>query len=411
MRLLLLTPHFFPYQNPRAHRWTAIARIWAAQGWEVHAVCSHHPDLGSNTSQDGIFLHPAGFNSVKEAVYHRFPTVPRRGGQEKQGGLSALMEAVNHYALKTWYWPDDAWLWIRPARAKALALLKEHPFDAMVSVSLPFSAHWVAWSIKKQHPNLRWLADIGDPLMQRDHPLNNPWLYQRKNRAAELAVLQAADLVTVTNEGLKRSYLADWPEIKTPLHVIPPVASPAGLTPFEKITPDSHLQLGYFGSFFPKIREPEPMLRFFEQVSQTRKDWTLHIFGPVFEKFRPVFNRFPQLKPQLQFHGTVTREQAVDAMQQMDILVMPGNTTSFQLPSKWADYLVSGKPVLHLLQTPDDPGLDLVNNEPGILSIPLYGQNPLPDLEMLRRQQTGSKWEKLFSPSSIANAYAALLRS
>lgn len=411
MRLLLLTPYFFPYQNPRAHRWTAIARKWAAQGWEVHAVCSHHPDLHGGTSQDGIFLHPAGFNSVKEAVYNRFPAVPRRGEQEKPGRLSSLMEAINRYALKTWYWPDDAWLWIRPAREKALTLLHEMPFDAMVSVSLPFSAHWMARSIKKHHPNLHWLADIGDPLLQKDHPLNNTRLYGKKNRAAELAVLQAADLVIVTNEGLKRSYLEAWPEIQTPLHVIPPVASPAGSAPFEKTTPGSHLQLGYFGSFFLKIREPEPMLRFFEQLSRMRKDWTLHIFGPIFENFQPVFDRFPHLKSHLQFHGTVVREQVVDAMRQMDILVMLGNTTSFQLPSKWADYLVSGRPVLHLMQTPDDPGLEFVKNEPGIFSFPLYGQNPLPDLEMLRKQQTGNEWKNLFSPTTIANAYAALLRS
>lgn len=409
MRLLLLTPHFFPYQNPRAHRWTAIARVWAAQGWEVHAVCSHHPDLRSSKFQDGISLHPAGFNSVKEALYNRFPGLPRRGGQEKPGKLSSWLETVNRNALKTWYWPDDAWLWIRPARKKALTLLQEKPFDAIVSVSLPFSAHWAAMSIKKSYPNLKWLADIGDPLVQKDHPLNNTWLFGKKNRAAELAVLQAADQVTVTNQGLKRIYLEACPEIQPFLHVIPPLASLAESAPFEKMKPNSHLHLGYFGSFFPKIREPEPMLRFFEQVRQTRSDWTLHIFGPIFENFWPVFDRFPHLKPHLQFHGTVAREQVMGAMQQMDILVMLGNTTSFQLPSKWADYLVLGRPVLHLLQTPDDPGLDLVKNVPGVLSFPLCEEKPLPDLDWLGRQETAPVWGDLFSPTTIANTYAALL--
>lgn len=411
MRLLLLTPHFFPYQNPRAHRWTTIARIWAAQGWEVHAVCSKHPELRGETSWNGIFLHPSGFNSAKEAVYNFLPAVPRRGEQGRSGKLSAAMAALNNYALKPWYWPDDAWLWIRPARNKALKLLASHPFDAMVSVSLPFSAHRVAQSLKKQYPNLHWLADIGDPLVQTDHPINNSWLYDKKNRSAERSVLQSADMVTVTNDGLRKAYLAACPGLKTPMQVIPPVASPPAGHIDQKKDPASHLHLGYFGSFFPRIREPEPMLRFFEQVSLLRKDWTLHIYGAVFENFRPVFDRFPELKPHLQFHATVAREQVVAAMRNMDILVMLGNTTSFQLPSKWADYLVSGRPVLHLLQTPDDPGLDLVKNDPGILSIPLYWQNPLPDLRMLCRQQTGSKWKNLFSPATIADAYTALLRS
>jgi hypothetical protein len=407
LRLLLLTPHFFPYQNPRAHRWTAIARVWAAQGWEVHAVCSHHPGLRSSSSHDGVFLHPAGFNSVKEFVYHRFPSVPKRGEKEKPGGLSSLMETVNRFALKTWYWPDDAWLWIQPARIKALALLNEYAFDAMVSVSLPFSAHWVARSMKKRYPHLHWLADIGDPLVQIEHPLNNPWLYGKKNRTAELAVLQGAEMVTVTNEGLRKAYREICPD--APLHVIPPAASPPGAAKFEITEPNSHLQLGYFGSFFPKIREPEPMLRFFEQVRQTRKDWTLHIYGPIFQQFWPVFDRFPHLKSHLQFHGTVARDQVMGAMQQMDILTMLGNTTSFQLPSKWADYLVAGKPVLHLVQTPQDPGLDLVKKAPGVLAFPLYQQYPLPDLDWLSHQKTASGWDDIFSPTTIANTYAALL--
>lgn len=410
MRILLLTPYFFPYQNPRAYRWTAIARQWAEWGWEVHAVCSKHPSGYGEEKWEGVFLHHAGFNSAKEAIYRSFPSVPRRGEPQKGGKLPALMGKLNDLILKPWYWPDDAFLWISPSRKKGMELLARDRFDAIVSVSLPFSAHWAGRSLKKQFPDVKWLADIGDPFVQKDHPLNNAWLYGRKNLAAELSVLQIADLAVVTNEGLKKAYLESYPGLQTPLHCIPPLASPLGPFQEKKEGHGTALNLGYFGSFFPRIREPEAMLRFFEQLLKTRQDWILHIFGPVFENFWPVFDRFSHLKPHLRFHGSVERSEVVTAMRNMDVLIMLGNTTGFQLPSKWADYLASGRPVLHLMQTPDDPGLNLVKNAPGVLSLPLYYHNPLPDLEWLSRQQTGDGWGEMFSPSTIANTYAVLLR-
>ncbi|MDV7396944.1 hypothetical protein RZS08_36435, partial [Arthrospira platensis SPKY1] len=145
-------------------------------------------------------------------------------GQAQPG--SGIFAAANRALLQSWYWPDDAWLWIHPAQKTARQLLKQGNWDALLSVSLPFSAHWIARSLKAQYPTLTWLADIGDPLaLQTDHPLNNPILYQKRNRRAERSVLEKADVATLTNENLRTKYLELFPDLHTPLQVIPPLAS------------------------------------------------------------------------------------------------------------------------------------------------------------------------------------------
>lgn len=411
MRLLLLTPYFHPYQNPRAYRWTAIAKEWARQGWEVHVVCSHHPDILKTAQWEGICLHPAGFNSAKELAYSVFKKMPRRG-ENSPGKSSPFPALLNNLLLRPWYWPDDAWLWIRPARRKALHLMQTQRFDALVSVSLPFSAHWAAKGLKAS----TWLADIGDPFsLQTAHTLNNHLFYRRKNLKAERQVLECANQIVVTNEGMRKAYLEAFPGLTTPIHVIPPLASPGQV---DEKTPEEYagpIQMGYFGSFFRHIREPEPMLRFFEQLAQSRKDWSLHFYGDIFENFRPVFDRFPSLRPHLHFHGIAGREEAGKAMQEMDILVLLGNTSSFQLPSKWADYLLTGKPVLHLMQTPEDPALPMVEHADHVHCFPLFENQDLPDLNLLAGRKPPrdslNEWGQRFSPSAVAAAYAALLRS
>ncbi|MCB0684513.1 MAG: hypothetical protein KDC32_26900, partial [Saprospiraceae bacterium] len=63
---------------------------------------------------------------------------------------------------------------------KARSLQQRHAFDALVSVSLPFTAHWIGRKLKGKFPGLFWLADTGDPFaLQPLHPLNNQALYRR----------------------------------------------------------------------------------------------------------------------------------------------------------------------------------------------------------------------------------------
>jgi len=406
MRLLLLAPHFLPYANPRAYRWSAIARELARQGWEVHVVCSRYPGRPRKESWHDVHLHRAGFNSVREWIYSIRGNLPRRG-QPGQGKLAPWALQLNNALLKSWYWPDEAWPWIGPARKTALHLLKQTRFDALVSVSLPFSAHWAALNIKTHYPQLLWLADVGDPFsFQPDHPINNDFFYRRKNRRAELLVLQTADRVVVTNENMRQLFPQDN------IHVIPPLASPPPAF-IPKSAAGAGLQLGYFGAFFRNIREPAPLLRFFENLRRAAPRWTLHLYGEIFENFWPVFDRFPELKPHLVFHGAVDREAVAAAMQEMDTLLLLGNSTSFQLPSKWADYLLSGKPILHLMQNADDAALGFAAHAPQVRSISSDDENgaekALAFLNSSPAPYDQAYWVQLFSAEAVAREYAKLL--
>jgi hypothetical protein len=406
MRLLLLAPHFHPYQNPRAHRWSAIAREWAAMGWEVHVVCSRYPSHPREETWHGVSLHRTGFNSVREWIYSMRGNMPRRG-QPGQGRLAPWALQLNNALLKSFYWPDEAWPWIGPARRKALQLLKTGHWDALISVSLPFSAHWAALSLKSRFPKPLWLADVGDPFsFQPDHPINNEFFYGKKNRKAELRILQTADHVVVTNENMRKIFP------QNNVHVIPPIAS-FSLESISEKTFSQDFRLGYFGAFFKKIREPAPLLRFFESFHRSNPRCTFHFYGEIFENFWPVFARFPELKSSMVFHGAVGREAVAAAMQEMDALVLLGNTTSFQLPSKWADYLVSGKPILHLLQNTDDAALEFAAYAPQVCSISSDDEKgPEKALAFLSSPPAMADqifWARRFSAGVVAGEYGSLL--
>src|SRR5262249_55086558 len=128
--------------------------------------------------------------------------------------------------IRPLYWPDYAFHWYPAARAKAHALEAAVAYDAVISVSHPFTPHLVGLAGKRRRPARRWVVDVGDPFsLLAEIPLNNRALYGALTRRAEAAVLRAADAVAVTVERCRADYEAAFPESRGKFAVIPPLLS------------------------------------------------------------------------------------------------------------------------------------------------------------------------------------------
>ncbi|MEQ1747501.1 MAG: glycosyltransferase, partial [Saprospiraceae bacterium] len=280
------------------------------------------------------------------------------------------------------HFPDDACLWYFPACRKVKTLLKAQPFDAVVSVSLPFTGHLVGWHAKNLAPALRWLADIGDPFTIQPKPPNNDFLYGRISKRLERAVLEKADTVAVTNTGAVRAYREQFGEVAEKLRVVPPAwrqaISPKSLEHWALNSKMSNVQcsisnvqvhLGFFGALYAPTRTPDVFLGLLQKTYSTRPDLFgrlyAHFYGDVFPEFFEKLTNTPGVV----LHGLCSRADAEAAMQQMNILVNIGNTTDYQLPSKVVDYLAVGKPVLHLSYVERDPFLDFWGDVPELLAL------------------------------------------
>jgi len=456
LRVLIVTAWYHPFIHPRAHRWTSIAEHWAAHGHEVHVVCARRGDCPDESVQNGVQVHRTGFDSLKEVAYFLLGTTTGRGrtgaGIQQTGRAGRAAMWLYRIFWKNIYFPDDACLWYFPARRKVRALLNSLPFDAVVSVSLPFTGHLVGRAAKQQKTGIRWLADIGDPFTIQPKPLNNALLYGRISRRLERKVLEKADAAVVTNAGAARAYREQFGVLAEKLQVVPPVWQPhpqplpvrrGGLDrenrenfvvesqstlsrnqPTARDVPPSPpgegLGVGFFGALYAPTRTPDAFLDLLEKTYAMRPELrdrlTVHFYGDVFPEFQEKLNRAPGVR----LHGLRSREDVQVAMQHMHVLVNIGNTTEYQLPSKIVDYLAAGKPVLHLSYVAQDPFLDFWGDTPGLLTlrvrqgriskadIPrwlafLQAEHPKPsDTECMERVRN-------FTVSTVAEAYEALL--
>ena len=421
MKILLLSPYYFPYINPRAHRWTSIAEYWGSQGHEIHVICSKNKNLPQTEQLNSVHIHRTGFNSLKEVLYKFSKNGIRRGeANEKKvniGKKRNWMYWFNDKVLRNLYFPDDAFMWYYPAKKKAKELLQSGGFDLMISSSVPFTTHMVALKLKEKYPSLKWIADTGDPFaFQPLHPMNNYFLYGNLNKYLEKKVINNANFVSLTNEGAKKLYTDIFPTQEEKVKVIPPLYRTTSIAlPTDKVR-QLTLKIGYFGSFFKKIREPRPMLQFWlqflEKYPELKPQFELHFYGNIHESFLQDFADFPSLKLHVFIHGMLSKERAAQEMQNMDFLLNIGNATTFQLPSKSVDYLASGKPIINFYSLKGDTFSDFLRNKCLILNI--LGERK--DLQIVfdflqnseNRKRRKNVDMKSFSVESIAQTYLEL---
>ena len=428
MRILILLAQYAPALNPNVFRWAAIAGHWAAQGHEVHVLCSRHSARPDQEILEDVHVHRGGQATLMDWAYNLLRRKERRSepgaGLEKPGRFRRMLEFAVDVTWRKLYWPDGSGLWYLPARRRALRMLDEKPFDAVISVGLPFTTHLVGMACKKRSPALRWLMDIEDPFCFAEAlPPNNFSLYRRLNYRTERRAFQLADAVALTNANALHRYAAIFPDAAHKLRVIPPLyhLPPASGSEFNIEKKPGEIHLGYFGTFYRNIRSPDRFLELlaaaFQLVSELKARLHVHFFGYIEAEFMALFEKFPQLSSNFIFHGLLSRTDVPAAMQAMDILLHIGNTTDYHLPSKCVDYLFSGKPIINIAATEGDSFREFAGDFPGLAHFywqPERGQSPpakafvvaLSSLPAVQLPETDSS---PFELEAIAKAYETAL--
>jgi hypothetical protein len=439
VKLLVVTYAYRPAPNPRAFRWAAIAEHWVRKGHSVDVVCAPAPGREGPSVLAGVRVHTTA-GRLTAPLRRTFGLRERRDRGADANGPAPARAALSHWSTvardpvlrrlydATWkqlYWPDYACAWYPAARRMVLRLLAGGRYDAMVTVSVPFTGHLVGHAARKRHPELPWVVDIGDPFsFVEGAPPNNQRLYRRLNVEAERRVFTAADAIAVTTEGTRREYATLHPENAAKVTVIPPLLSlPArGAADGPRIFSggDGRLRLVFVGTFYRAIRSPEFLLSLFRSLLETELGprLELHLVGSTHDCDDLIARHRDLLGRSLFVHGVVDREAARAAMSEADVLINVGNENSYQLPSKVVEYVSTGRPILNLIAGEDDSSHAFLASFEGCLAISTAA---LPSAERLGalvdflrspprpRRDAVARSIAPFRTEAIADAYEALI--
>jgi hypothetical protein len=248
--------------------------------------------------------------------------------------------------------------WARRAAARIERELGHLRFGAIITNSSPAAAHVVGWQLRYGARAPVWIQHYSDPLVdpvyRRYQPLSR-WI----DTAIERRVLARADVVTVTSpetrEVILRRHGTRIPELRARICVVPHVYDEAMLAaardryPAEMIDAEG-LHACYVGHFYG-ARSVDPLCRWIDWLragsSPLLARLRIHLVGSL----RPAeANRIRRgYSDVVRVHPTVTYLKSLAVMQAADVLLVvdaQSPDTSVHFPSKLADYLGAGRPIV-----------------------------------------------------------------
>lgn len=274
-----------------------------------------------------------------------------------KSSISALL-LVPYLLEKIFVRLDSHWSWAFSARNKSMKLLKSKNFELIYSTGGANCAHHAASMLKKRMA-LPWIAEIHDPMYNKDWPRNTKTKWSQK---LEKKICKEADLIWWFTDKAKERAQKRNPLLGEKGHVIiPGCECPKFSTAYKK---DEFFNLAHFGSLH-ETRNLVPLIR---AISKNKKSdplfcskTRLHIYGSHLDSYSRTAAKKHGIEDMIVEHGRVEkdpmsgksgRQQVLDAMRCVDLLILlHGESSDCEeyIPSKLYEYLWTQRPVLGII--------------------------------------------------------------
>lgn len=259
-------------------------------------------------------------------------------------------------------------------------------YDCLITSHEPIVDCLLGLKIKKEFPQIRWIADIADPLTADYYPS----FWKRWLQSVEKRVLQMADKILVTNEALREVYLKEYEIREDKIEIITQGFDLEWAQKSWNILPENSVfTLFYGGSFYHEFRDPAEL---FNALKELDFDFKFYLAGRN-ESFIP---RDSKLRGKIVYLGMLPHPEVLEWETKADVLIYISNKTMEQVPGKFFEYIGSGRPILCITYNENDKTAELTKN----LGI---GEVSLNDKESIKNALT--KLYKLWEKGALFSQY------
>lgn len=245
---------FFLYYYPPALG-TAAKRNFRISTFISQLVSSSHIFTSSKSSQS---VKP-GENVIVETLptfdYRYFLRRRTKDGavpehKKKSGSAQAIIRLVNTFPINI-IAGEGGLIYFFNAIRKGKSLIKKENITHLYSSYRPFADHYAAYWLKKSNPQLVWIADFRDLIID---PHYNHILFPQRHHTLYKKIFSKADFLTTVSDGLA-SHLCHYnPNVLTLRNGIQGEIKPVQESYSPKFT------LAYTGSMFLDKRNAQPVL-------------------------------------------------------------------------------------------------------------------------------------------------------
>ncbi len=384
-RILIITYYWPPAGGPGVQRWLKFTKYLPDFGWKPTLFIPQNPSypiidetLVKDVSEDLEIIKTKIWEPYQLAEKFGKDNKKFKAGQFDVGENQSWKSKLSIWVRGNFFIPDARVFWVKPSVKFLKKYLKENHFDAFVTTGPPHSLHLIGLDLKKEFPNLKWIADFRDPWTEISYykHLKLTKSSDQKHRNLEEKVFKTADItlatsytdadnfskkganaVCITNGydvELERSRVgalerdASWTSSADFSSVLSMTENPQTL---KLSNPQTKFILSYVG-VLEQLRNPEILWKVLDEIiyenEDFAKDFELKFVGRIDDKILQKIESYA-LKNSVRNLGYLSHSEANAEMANSSLLLItnfPQDSSKGIIPGKIFEYLATGKQIL-----------------------------------------------------------------
>lgn len=365
-RILIITYYWPPSGGPGVQRWLKFVKYLPEFGWKPTIFIPENPSypivdetLEEEVSKDLEIIKTKIWEPYQIAEFFGKDNKKFKAGQFDVGKNQSWKSKLSIWVRGNFFIPDARVFWVKPSVEFLKKYLKENHFDAFVTTGPPHSLHLIGLELKKEFPNLKWIADFRDPWTEISYykHLKLTKSSDKKHRNLEAQVFKTADITLATSftdaENFRKKGANSFcitngfdEDASTPLSIT--TQNPQTLNPSNAQT---KFTLSYIG-VLEQLRNPEILWKVLGELIKENKnfkdDFELKFVGRIDDKILEKIEN-SELKNSVKNLGYLSHSAANAEMRNSDLLLItnfPNETSKGIIPGKIFEYLQTGNQIL-----------------------------------------------------------------
>jgi hypothetical protein len=377
-KVLIVTYYWIPSGGAGVQRWVKFAKYLRDFGWEPIIYTPENPEYPSidHSFEKDI---PNDIEILKTPIWEPYNVYRNLTGKKNKAINAGFISEDKKQSWKdkisirirgNFLIPDPRRFWIKPSVRFLTDYLKKNPVDALITTGPPHSMHMIGLGLKKNFPNLPWVADFRDPWTNIDFykELKLSWMADNIHHMMERQIIQSADIVVVVSNGMKAEY-----ELLQPKKIV--VISNGYDESDDQLSvvkPDEKFSISHIGTL-NVARNPQTVWKVLSDLSsensEFKSDLQIQLVGKVdFSVLEDIRNN--GLQDQLLKIDYLSHSEAIAKQESSQVLLLlinkSGNAKGI-LTGKFYEYLAAKRPILGVGPTDGDAAQVLHETGGGVM--------------------------------------------
>jgi glycosyltransferase involved in cell wall biosynthesis len=327
-KVLIISYYWPPAGGSGVQRWLKFTKYLPKYNWQPIIYTPENPYF---EVKDQALLNdiPAEAKIWKTPIWEPYALKDKlfgKGSESQSAGVitnkKSLKNKVLNWVRGNVFIPDPKIYWVKPSVKVLLKKILEEDIHHIITTGPPHSMHLIGLGLKKEMPNLKWIADFRDPWSELDllneFQLNNSSI--KKHKDLEREVLQTADVTLTVSE----TWVKDLKRLGG--NRVELITNGYDADDFElKPKTNDKFIIGHYG-LLNHLRNPKNLWKSLSSLCEENTEFNgrleIHLSGNIDGEVLAEIESYSCLKGKVKQLGYLSHAQVLEQYNQADVLLL-----------------------------------------------------------------------------------------